>query len=384
MRATLTTLVVVLLGLAALAAAQPMFTPGEDPAAGSRVFGTKGCVQCHAIKGLGGRVGPDLGRTERPRSFYHLAAQLWNHAPKMADRMRELGIARPRLDARESADLVAFLFTVDYFDRPGDAESGRRLFTDKRCVTCHQRGGAGGVVGPSLDNLGERATPIYLASAMWNHGPQMSDAMRARGIPRPTFKGNELRDLLAYLATPGTVGDERVYVLPGSANNGRRLFIDKGCLECHSVRRVGGHVGPDLADRALGSSVLDLAAQMWNKAPAMTAAMQARAIPTPQLRPGEMADILAFLYSVRYLSPGGDPGRGALIADTKGCMSCHGTGSRAGDLRRTRGLEAPAILAGLWNHSFIGDAPARRERAAWAPVTDSEMLDLISFLQAGR
>jgi len=45
---------------------------------------------------------------------------------------------------------------------------------------------------------------------------------------------------------------------------------------------------------------------------------------------------------------------------------------------------APAILAGLWNHSFLGEPPARRERAAWAPVTDSEMLDLISFLQAGR
>jgi cytochrome c2 len=371
--------------LAGAAAAQPVFAPGQDPTAGSRVFGAKGCARCHAIKGTGGKIGPDLGRTERPRSFYHLAAALWNHAPRMADRMRQVGIARPRLDARESADLVAFLFTVDYFDRPGDADAGRRLFTEKRCVTCHQRGGAGGVVGPNLDALGERATPIYVASAMWNHGPRMAEAMRARGIPRPAFKGAELRDLLAYLATPSSAAvDERVYALPGNAERGRQLFIERGCLECHSVRGAGGRLGPDLADRRTQGGVVDFAAAMWNKAPAMTAAMKTRGIPVPQLQAAEMADILAYLYSVRYIGPSGDPRRGAAIADAKGCLGCHGAGKRAGDFARVRGLEAPAMLAALWNHSFIGDTPERRERVAWAPMTEAEMLDLIAFLQWTR
>jgi mono/diheme cytochrome c family protein len=376
---------IAVLCLAGIASAQPLFTPPQDPLAGSRVFGAKGCAQCHAIKGTGGQIGPDLGRTERPRSFYHLAAALWNHAPRMADRMRQLDIARPRLDARESADLVAFLFTADYFDPPGDAEAGRRLFVEKRCVACHQRGGVGGVVGPNLDALGERGTPIYVAAAMWNHGPQMSDAMRARKIARPTFRSGELRNLLAYLATatPAT-GDEPIHVLPGNAEQGRRLFTEKHCIECHSVRGIGGKVGPDLADRAVSASVLDFAAAMWNKAPAMGTAMKARAIPMPQLQPGEVADVLAFLYSVRYLGPAGDPRRGAAVAEAKGCVACHGASNRAGDFRRARGLEAPAILAGLWNHSFIGETPARRERVPWGVMTDAEMLDLIAFLQTAR
>lgn len=363
---------------AGAAEAQTVFAPAQDPVAGSRVFGAKGCAQCHAIKGTGGKIGPDLGRTQRPRSFYHLAAEIWNHAPRMAERMRQLGVARPRLDARESADLVAFLFTVDYFDPPGDAGAGRRLFTEKRCVMCHQRGGVGGVVGPNLDALGERASPIYIASAMWNHGPQMSAAMQARGIPRPSFKAGELRDLLAYLATPG-VPEEPIYVLSGNAEQGRRLFTGKGCLECHAIRGVGGKIGPDLADRTGQSSVLDFAAQMWNKAPAMTAAMKARAIPAPQLAPGEVADILAFLYSVRYIGPAGDPRRGAQVVLTKGCVACHAPGRRGGEFRRVSGAEPPAVLAALWNHSFIGDATA-----PWAPMTDSEMLDLIAYLQAPR
>jgi cytochrome c2 len=301
----------------------------------------------------------------------------------MADRMREMGIARPRLDTRESADLVAFLFTVDYFDPPGNAEVGRRLFADKRCVVCHQRGGVGGVVGPNLDALSERSTPIYLASAMWNHGPQMAEAMRVRKIARPTFKGGELRDLLAYLAAPASDGgDERVHVLPGDADRGRQLFTEKGCLGCHSVRGAGGTVGPDLADRAVSASVVDFAAAMWNKAPAMGAAMKARAMVVPHLDAGEVADILAFLYSVRYLGPTGDPARGAAVAEAKGCVACHAVGKRAGDFRRARGLESPAILAALWNHGFLGDETVRS--APWAPVTEREMGDLIAFLQSAK
>src|SRR3990170_3455443 len=117
--------------------AQTLFSPTQDPLAGSRVFGARGCVKCHAVNGVGGKIGPDLGKLQRPRSFYDLAAALWNHAPRMADRMRSLGIQRPTLDAREAGDLVAFLFTLDYFDPRGDVDAGRPLFGEKRCIACH-------------------------------------------------------------------------------------------------------------------------------------------------------------------------------------------------------------------------------------------------------
>ena len=78
----------------------------------------------------------------------------------------------------------------------------------------------------------------------------------------------------------------------------------------------------------------------------------------------------------------GNPARGAAVADAKGCVACHVAGKRAGDFHRARGLESPAILAALWNHSFIGDATVRS--APWAAMTDAEMLDLIAFLQSPR
>jgi mono/diheme cytochrome c family protein len=363
--------------------AEPLFGPTQDPLAGSRLFGAKGCVQCHAIKGAGGQVGPDLGRIDRPRSFFDLAASMWNHAPRMADRMRQLRIVRPTLEARESGDLVAFLFTVDYFERRGDAEVGRRLFRDKRCIVCHQAGGVGGVVGPNLDALGARATPISLATSMWNHGPQMAEAMRARGVARPTFKPGELRDLIAYVST-ATTHDEPLYVIPGDREDGRRLFVEKRCAECHGSGARGG-TAPDLTDRRLHGSTLDFAAAMWNKAPAMTAAMKARGLSVVRLQSAEMADILAYLYSVRYVGPGGAPRRGVLVAADKGCLGCHALagerGKPASDLMRSKHLDSPGtILGALWNHAFLDVRPG--SSAQWAPMTGEQMADLMAYLQS--
>src|SRR3972149_3819283 len=279
--------------LASAALAQTLFRPTQDPLAGSRVFGARGCVKCHAVNGVGGKIGPDLGKLQRPRSFYDLAAALWNHAPRMADRMRSLGIQRPTLDAREAGDLVAFLFTLDYFDPRGDVDAGRRLFGEKRCIVCHQVGGTGGVVGPNLDALRQHASPIYLAAQMWNHGPRMAAVMAARKIPRPSFKDAELRDLIAYIgAASPVIAQGPLYVLPGRAGRGRALFAQKRCVECHSAAGQGGTLGPDLAERSVTLSLTQFASAMWNKTPAMLAAMKSRAIPVPGLQPDEMADVV--------------------------------------------------------------------------------------------
>ena len=368
--------------------AQSLFSPTQDPLAGSRVFGTRGCAKCHAVNGVGGKVGPDLGRIPRPRSFYELAAGMWNHLPKMAERMRELGIARPQLDPRETGDLIGFLYTLDYFDPAGNVENGRRLFTEKKCIVCHQTSGTGGVVGPNLDFLRQFGSPILIAAELWNHGPAMAEAMRAKGIARPTFKDTELRDLIAYLkAASQAHAEEPLYVLPGRADDGQGLFMDKGCILCHSVRGEGGRVGPDLAERGLNWSLTQFAAAMWNKAPAMMKEMKARTISVPRLQAREMADLVAYLYSVRYFADPADARKGRELATAKGCLGCHSLGGAGGkvgpDLAKAKGLDSTvAVISALWNHGFIMAERAERRQVAWPQFRPEEMAHLVAFLQS--
>ena len=361
--------------------------PPQDPLAGSRVFGVKGCVKCHAVNGSGGRIGPDLGRIARPRSFYDLATAMWNHLPRMAERMQQIGIARPHLEVQEAADLIGFLYTLNYFDGPGNPAAGRRLFAEKRCIVCHQVDGVGGVVGPNLDYLRPFRSPIYVAAAMWNHGPQMTDAMAARGIQRPSFTGAELRDLIALLALgTGGVADGPIHVLAGRADSGRRLFAEKRCAECHSAGGQGGKVGPDLAERAVRRSTIDFAAEMWNKAPKMLAAMRRRGITAPQLRPDEMADIIGYLHSVRYFADPGNIQRGWAVATSKGCLTCHALASERGkpasDLTRVRLTTPAAVVAALWNHAVVTAPAPGGGKLAWPEFRPDEMADLAALLSS--
>jgi len=369
------------------AMAQPLFSPTQDPLVGSRIFGDKGCSKCHAIFGVGGTMGPDLARTQRSRSFYDLAAAMWNHLPKMAEQMRKAGIARPQLSASETGDLIAFLYTTDYFEPAADPKSGSRVFSQKRCIVCHQVGGSGGVIGPSLDSLAQYNSPIFFATAMWNHGPAMSEAMRAQGITRPSFNQADFRNLLAYLRSASPGGSrEPLYLLPGRPGRGRNIFLQKSCIECHTVKGRGGQGGGELAQRKIRLSVTDFALNMWNKAPAMLREMTRRQMPQPQLQTAEMADIIAYLYSVQYFARPGDARRGEELLASKGCLRCHsirGKGGNVGpDFEQAKELDQPVtVVAAMWNHAS-GMAEKMREKAVtWPAFTEQEMGDIVAYLQ---
>lgn len=371
---------------AAPALAQVPRGPTQNALAGSRVFGTKGCSECHSIRGVGGEVGPDLGRVAGGRSFFDLGSALWNHLPTMAATMEARGIEPARLNARETGNLIAFLFTIDYFDPRSDPERGERLFSTKRCVVCHQVEGVGGVIGPNLDYLTQYSSPIFVAAALWNHGPSMVERMRSLGIERPTFTSQELVDLIAYLETHARRTYEgQFHVLPGRVETGHRLFEEKNCLRCHGPPGGGGRVGPDLAARGAGESLTRLAALMWNKAPAMTAAMRRMAIEVPELTADEMADIVAYLYSLRYFEGAGIASRGARVVRTRGCLECHSLEGRGGDdapdLAGARHLTSPAaVIAAMWNH--ISAAPDLPDPGGWPSLSPREMADVAAYLQS--
>lgn len=375
----------VALGTATTAPAQQA-VPAQNALAGAQVFGSKGCNRCHSLRGLGGTEAPDLAQRTHARTFYDLAAAMWNHLPAMVERMDELGIAHPRLSEQESANLIAFLHSLGFFDPIGDPEHGKAVFADKQCIACHQIAGSGGVIGPNLGATGRSVAPIQVATAMWNHGPRMSEMMEERGIARPGFTATELNDLIAYLEIEkDAISSDPVHVLPGLAGNGERLFTEKGCAACHAVQGAGGNQAPDLAERGVSSSMLAFAAAMWNKAPSMTRAMRARGLTPPEMEAREMADIVAYLYSVRYFSEPGSTSQGRALLRSKGCTGCHALGGAGGnaasDLAAVRSLDSPAaVIAALWNHCAVeGGVPSDGN---WPTLAAADVANVAEFLEA--
>jgi len=378
--------IILLLGSPVPSLAQATAELSHDPLLGSQVFENKGCSKCHAVNGLGGTGGPDLGRIQECCTFNELAATLWNHAPLMGADMEEQGIEYPQMTAAEAANLLNFLFTLNYFDAPGDVTAGMHLFTHKKCFVCHRVGDYGGDAARSLDFAGQYGSPILVAAAMWNHSAPMAEMMEERGVLRPTFEGSELVDLISYIestARPPVEG--RVYVLPGRAEAGRTVFLEKNCNQCHSVQGIGGRLGPDLAQLGRQWGLTEFAAAMWNKAPAMLEAMQESELPAPGIGGGEMADLVAYLYHIVYFAEPGDSETGEQILRQKGCLGCHALhgsgGTEASDLAWVDGIASPAaVAASLWNHSARMATMPQAWLEVWPTFEAEEMADLTAFL----
>ena len=64
-----------------------------DPVRGWQLFKTKSCIECHAVQGQGGHIGPDLGvGREAPMTMVEFAGAMWNHSPQMYREMNSRGI----------------------------------------------------------------------------------------------------------------------------------------------------------------------------------------------------------------------------------------------------------------------------------------------------
>jgi mono/diheme cytochrome c family protein len=365
------------------------FAPDWALLAGWDVYVKKGCGQCHGVRsGSEGRAAPDLARIQNGTGFFELGAAMWNHLPLMGTKMREVGIERPTLTPLEVSNVLAFIFTAQYSDEQGNATTGERLFTGKRCVQCHSVGGKGGNVGPALDFLKRSNSAVLVAARMWNHGSRMAETMQAKGIERPTFKRNELVDIIAYItATAKDPGGDSAQIVPGTPERGEQLFGDKQCAACHTIGGKGGKVGPGLG-RAHHISLTQFAGLMWNHGPVMWARMKERGIEVPQLTGQEMADIVAYLYTSHYFDPAaGSSAGGQRLLQTKGCLACHSVGGKggkvAGDFATSSVVGSPtALVAAMWNNSRAMEDQAQKQGMKLPTLKGQELADMSAYLRS--
>ncbi len=197
----------------------------------------------------------------------------------------------------------------------------------------------------------------------------------------------------------------------GNAGRGAKLFVSKGCADCHSFAGRGGTDAPPLdymAGHLSAREIANMSGTIWNHVPVMLPHFQEEGIPFPTFTEYEMADLIAYLHSrpsgraAAPTSPGsehggmemqplkpGDPVRGKSVFKTLGCGSCH-TLAAAG----TEGTVGPNLDSSLKGKSaaFIEQSilepnavvakgySANVMPGFGATITKQQLADLVAFL----
>jgi len=83
-----------------------------------------------------------------------------------------------------------------------------------------------------------------------------------------------------------------------NADRGRVLFVEKGCVMCHSINGVGGEDAPALDAHTMKPMMnpFAFAAKMWKMAPAMIAAQEDELGGQILFTGDELADMIAFVH----------------------------------------------------------------------------------------
>jgi len=249
-----------------------------DGGRGKRVF-TQKCAKCHTLSGDGvpGNPVPDWNSLADP---VDLVRRTWLHADDIIRALDSRKESWSRLDPQELTDLLVYLQNLPatrsrelQFDLP-TGEKGAELISAKGCVNCHTGSMA-------LETRLGKLTLTEVATAMWNHAPQITGR-----IPRMTVE--EMREIISY------AWSQQFFSPSGDERRGRRVFQSK-CSSCHEGSGTAPRIGP----RSTPYSSLTMVSIVWRHDWRMIEAATQKGQSWPTLTPSQMADVAAYLSSLR-------------------------------------------------------------------------------------
>jgi mono/diheme cytochrome c family protein len=345
-----------------------------DSGRGQRLFESESCIQCHALNGKGGHAAPDLGRAiDRNFAPATLASTMWNHAPTMWAAMAKQSVKRSSLDEQGAADLFAYFYSAHFFDKPGDAGRGKRLFHERTCDTCHGLTKSPNPAAPPVAKWQSLADPIELTQTMWNHSGAMYAEMQQKNMAWPQLSSQDLSDLLVYFRNlPGTPPRESTFITT-AGGQGESLFTSKGCKACHDASTLLYRTSLD------GRTLTDVSAALWNHAPRMKT-------PPARFQTNEMRELLSYLWASQFFTVNGNADRGKKIFSAKHCAACHDDpASGAPDLSKRAGsVNGSTMVSVLWRHGPQMLEQMQKKGIKWPRFESREMADIIAYLNSGK
>jgi mono/diheme cytochrome c family protein len=221
------------------------------------------------------------------------------------------------------------------------------------CQRCHPvRGqGLGHETPQTARDLGTRLAPTYgphtLASALWNHTPEMWAQFSDQPVRPPAATESDWQDLFAYFYSL------QFFEPVGEIGRGKQVLESKRCTDCHSLTKAPTARGPSVPDWAHMDDPVVLVYQLWNHASSMKRIFASNKIEWKTVTGRDLMDLTAYVQNVQSLVPNGEfslptPESGKPLFDAN-CGLCHRDSmSLAMRLRNKTWMD---IGAGIWNHS---------------------------------
>ena len=345
-----------------------------DSKIGAQVLQDAHCNQCHRVMGEGGpastRVNaPDLADAFAVRyTAQALASTLWNHTPTMWEAMNQEVVARPKVTATEAEDLFTYLYSLRYFDRPGEAKRGQDIWDRKGCSGCHAT--AGGTTPGAAPPLAvwRVEDPLALARQMWNHASAMKQQLSKMQRPWTSLTGRDLSDLQAYArqVQTGTEPKPKPVVFAYRDDYKGGVLYESNCRHCHV-----GALSPER--RLANKTFLDIAAGMWNHSPRMAE--------LPIISTEEMNSVVGYVWRLQYLGEPGQAPRGRQTFQAKQCASCHEDPSGATRILRGERIFTPFhLIAHAWEQGTLMQQAMKQRGIRWPTLSPTDVSDIVAYL----
>jgi ubiquinol-cytochrome c reductase cytochrome b subunit len=165
--------------------------------AGLTYFRSENCIACHAGPGKKG-TGPDL--TQMPTEHRN-SAWMVPHFKAPAEVVPGSSMPAVRLKDSELNELSLFVLRLtpenytDLLSAPLVAVKGATLYPDNHCNACHQLGGNGMKVGPTLDGVGDRHDREWLEA----HFKDPKGVSQGSKMPAYKFDPDQMEAICNYL-----------------------------------------------------------------------------------------------------------------------------------------------------------------------------------------
>jgi mono/diheme cytochrome c family protein len=252
----------------------------EEVKTGKRLFREKGCVNCHALTGIGPQkdFGPDLTAVgaKNPSELEFTNARVERNLvsyiqAKLQDPVSVNPAARMPLYSWNQADMDAMTTALLSQIKPAPTSALQHLVVPRKegpfqivgefaqvyqrykCYDCHRFNGYGGTLAPDLSYEGSRAQKKWIADFLKN--PQTIRPALIVHMPQFSMPDKDATIAAEFLSTsmqkPGFDPESVDFrqLTPAMVSTGKQLYeVKYRCQSCHTIGGTGSYVGPNLSN----------------------------------------------------------------------------------------------------------------------------------------